>query len=169
MCARSARASNGSAAGRSGRAPTGAPTPTYYIDPLLVDYFRFTDFESNTLIDLGRLELARGRLVGAEQVFGRARQQVDTLNRLGELAIDHPPAGDPLDYFGRTLVLAEQTGLALPEAHALAGQGRALLHRDDRIGGLAALERALTRYRLLGVPEATDVAGLLAGASARAG
>jgi hypothetical protein len=66
-------------------------------------------------------------------------------------------------------VLASRTGLALPEAHALAGQGRALLCHGDRAGGMDALAQALAGYRLLGVPDANGVADLLAQESLRAG
>lgn len=85
--------------------------------------------------------------------------QVEALNSLGDLALDHPPAGDPHVLFTQAHTLARTMGAALYEAHALAGLGHCA---HDLPTATTAFTQALTIYHRLGSPEATTITSYLA-------
>jgi Tfp pilus assembly protein PilF len=125
-----------------------------------------------TLLNLGCVHHRKGDFDQALHVLTQAQAgfidmgdpdgQADTLNSLGDLALDHPPAGDPHALFTQGHTLARSIGIALHEAHALAGLGRCAHRAHDLAAATTAYSQALTIYRRLGSPEATTVTRYLA-------
>src|SRR5262249_36986027 len=95
-------------------------------------------------------------------VTGDRDGQVEALNSLGDLALDHPPAGDPHSLFTRAHELARDMGAALYEARALVGLGRCARRAHDVATATTAFTEALTIYHRLGNPEAVTITGYLA-------
>jgi uncharacterized protein HemY len=83
--------------------------------------------------------------------------EAETLNDLGDLALDHPESGDASTYFSRALTIAKDIGTTKHEAHALAGQARCLLPTANRTQAIALFHQAHSLYRTLGVPEAIEI------------
>ncbi|HEY4024190.1 MAG TPA: hypothetical protein VGM75_36275, partial [Pseudonocardiaceae bacterium] len=88
--------------------------------------------------------------------------QAETLNSMGDLALDHPPAGDPHALFTQGRTLARAIGSAWHEAHALAGLGRCAHRAHDVSAATIAFTRALTIYQRLGSPQAATITRYLA-------
>jgi tetratricopeptide (TPR) repeat protein len=93
---------------------------------------------------------------------GDRNRQADTLNSFGDLALDHPPAGDPHARFTQARTLARTIGTALHEAHALAGLGRCAHRAHDLPTATTAFTQALTIYQRLGSPETATITRYLA-------
>jgi hypothetical protein len=87
--------------------------------------------------------------------------QAETLNSLGDLALDYPPAGNPHALFTQAHTLAHVIGTAVHEAHALAGLGRCAHRVHDVPAATTAFTQALTLYQRLGSPEVTAITGYL--------
>lgn len=94
--------------------------------------------------------------------------EAENLNNLGELALDHPAAGDPYTYFDRALTIAREIGTAPREADALHGMARCLLHGNrgangaDTIRARDLLTQARATYDRIGSPQVNRIDTLLA-------
>jgi hypothetical protein len=74
------------------------------------------------------------------------------LNDLGRLALDWPPAADPLTHHRAALRQAEEIQARLEIARALEGIGRVLIQNGDLDEGRVSVLQAVAIYRELGVP-----------------
>ncbi|HEX4705103.1 MAG TPA: tetratricopeptide repeat protein [Pseudonocardiaceae bacterium] len=127
--------------------------------------------QANALTNLGIVQRLRGEYGTAKENLVRALDlfavvhdadgEAETLNNLGDLALDHPEAGDPSTYFGRALTIARNIGATKHEAHAMAGQARCLLPTADPTQAIELLRKAHSLYLTLGVPEAIEVETML--------
>lgn len=125
--------------------------------------------EAVTLTNLGRLHHAAGHyrlafmyLTRAEDLFGDDQGwQAENLNNLGNLALEWPEAGDPAEFHGRALDLAQAVGVRLQVGRALEGLGRSALKAADEARGAEYLRRALALFEELAVPEVTAVRATL--------
>jgi tetratricopeptide (TPR) repeat protein len=127
--------------------------------------------QANALTNLGRAQHLQGEYAAATNGLTRALDlftavgdpdgQAETLNNIGDLALDYPEAGDPHAYFSRALTIAQDIGTALHQAHALAGQARCLLPTTNTTHAIALLRQAHSLYHTLGVPEAIEIQTVL--------
>ena len=128
--------------------------------------------EANPCLNLGRVCHRTGDYEQAGHLLTRAYalysdmgdrdRQAETLNSMGDLALDYPPAGDPQALFTEARTLAETMGAALYEARALVGLGRYAQRAHDISAATTAFTHALTIYQRLGSPEAATITDYLA-------
>lgn len=109
-----------------------------------------------------RAKLQRQILTAVYTAIGDRDGQVETLNSMGDLAVDHPPAGDPEALFTQARTLARTMDAALYEARALAGLGRSAQRTHDVPTATTSFTQALTIYQRLGSPEAATITNYLA-------
>lgn len=123
------------------------------------------------LADLGRVRHQKRDYDRALDILRQAHaaftaigdpDQIDTLNSLGDLALEYPPAGDPHALFSQAHTLARAIGTALYEAQALAGLGRCAHRAHDIPTATTTFAQALTIYQRLGSPEAATITDYLA-------
>ncbi|HEY3609352.1 MAG TPA: tetratricopeptide repeat protein [Pseudonocardiaceae bacterium] len=132
----------------------------------------FRTGKATALLGLGRATHRRGQyqvaahnLNGALELFtelGDPHSTAETLNSLGELALDHPDGGDPHDYFSHALTIACDIGSAAHKARALAGQAHCLLRTTRTDAAVVLFREARSIYRSLDVPEAAEIENMLA-------
>lgn len=124
--------------------------------------------EANPCLNLGRVHHRKGNYDQALDLLTRAYTrytnigdrdgQAEALNSLGDLALDHLPAGDPHTLFTQAHTLAQSMGAPLYEARALTGLGRCA---HDVPTATSAFTQALTIYHRLGSPEAATITAYL--------
>ncbi|MFK0244604.1 tetratricopeptide repeat protein, partial [Amycolatopsis azurea] len=112
----------------------------------------------------GKYNLAATQLVDALRLFTRVEDtdgQAETHNAIGDLALDHPDAGDPHTHFTTALALARDCGTKLHEANAMVGQAKCRDRVGDTSQAVVLLRRALAIHLEIHAPEAADTAALL--------
>jgi hypothetical protein len=85
--------------------------------------------------------------------------EAETLNNLGDLALDHAETGDPYTYFGRTDDRAADRQHQTRGTHPGRAGPMPAAHRSDQ--AIALLRQAHELYHTLGAPEAAEIEAML--------